>query len=90
MDIDQLIKTLRNELSRKQIKKHGISNSTITKYNRKIITDLGKDIIKLRQEGKSVKEIAKELKCSKSTVSSYCHMVDGNDQIKERLIQQRF
>lgn len=37
------------------------------------ITDLGKQIIKIRrEEGLTYKEIAEKLKCSKSTVSYWC------------------
>jgi len=89
MDKDELIKALRNELSRNALMQEAkISNYTITKYDRKNITDLGKKITKLREEGKSVREIAEELKCSKSTVSSYCHLVQGNHQIKEKLTKR--
>lgn len=90
MDTKELIKELRRNLSRDQLKEQAkISNYTISKYDRKIITDLGEEIIKLRKEGKSVKNIAKELKCSKSTVSSYCHLIEDNDKIKEQLITER-
>lgn len=35
-------------------------------------TELGKNILKLRREGLSVREIADKLNCSKSNVSYYC------------------
>jgi predicted transcriptional regulator len=87
---EDLIKQLRQQLSRRDLVNQAkISNYTITKYNRKNITDLGQKIINLRKQNKSVGEIAKILKCSKSTVSSYCHFVDPEGKTKQELISKR-
>jgi len=79
---EELIKELRKEFSRDSLRKE-ISNYTITKYDRKVITELGENIIRLRKDGMSVRDIQKKLGCSKSTVSSYCYLVENNDKIRK-------
>ena len=48
----------------------------------KAITDLGKQILNLRNQGKSYLEISKTLNCSKSTISYYC---TSNTKVLTRL-----
>jgi len=85
-----LIKQLRGNLSRdKLIQEAQISNYTISKYDRKIVTELGNEIIKLRNENKSMGEIAKILGCSKSTVSAYCHYIDPDRNLVQELTEKR-
>lgn len=87
---DDLIKQLRESLSRDELSSEAkISNYTITKYDRKKITDLGREIIKLRKQKMSLKDIAKKLKCSKSTVSSYSHYIDPDNKIRKELTKNR-
>lgn len=90
MKKEHLIKELRKALSRDDLAREaGVSNFTITKYARKTITALGKKIIELRRQNKSVREITDILGCSKSTVSSYCILVENNDKIRRALSQKR-
>ena len=41
------------------------------------------EILKLRKEGKSYKQIKEILKCSKSTISYHCSKLDSNRNLKE-------
>lgn len=60
--------------------KHGLCSNCLQKENhikkgeyQKDITDLGKKILELRNQHKSMQTIANELGCSKSAVSYYCN-----------------
>ena len=60
--------------------KSGLCNNCLQKENhikkgeyQKATTDLGKKILELRSQHKSMRTIANELNCSVSTVSYYCN-----------------
>jgi len=90
MDKSQLIKELKSQLGRNElVRQSGVSNFTVTKYARQNVTELGRKIIELREQGKSIREIAKTLKCSKSTVSSYSYLIDPQNDIRFKNLEDR-
>jgi DNA-binding CsgD family transcriptional regulator len=60
----------------------GCSRSTVSKYNRPVLNDIGKKIIELRKQKLSIKQIAEQLKCSKATVSKWANTIEDNEDIK--------
>lgn len=51
-----------------------------------MITDIGREIIKLRQTGMTINKIKETLGCSKSTISKWCSTLKNNsDIIKENI-----
>ena len=54
-----------------------------------MISEIGEKIIELRKQKISLKQIQQRLKCSRATISTYCKLLENNDQIKEELILSR-
>lgn len=53
-----------------------------------MINENGIRIIELRKEGKSLNDIQKIVKCSKSTISKYINMSTSNTNLKDELLKQ--
>lgn len=62
-----------------QQKLHGYKNKSFESSIERVINDMKDNIIKLRKEGKSYREIAKIVGCSKSTV---CYYLDSSQTNK--------
>jgi len=85
VNLQKVINDLSNKgFSRNEILEQlGISAATLSKYIEADITPTGQQIIELRQQGKTLKEIAQFLNCSKSTASKWAKRVKQNEQIKQ-------